>query len=385
MAKSIRIKESAKQVDRTRVAAIGLDLGDRTGTFWTIDHEGNMIERGSVGMRKAVVEQWASLYPPTVIAIEAGGHSPWISRVLRAAGHEVAVANPAKIPLISKNKRKHDRVDPELLARLVRFERKLLFEIQHRGEEAQQDLQIIRTREITIQARTKLIGHVRGTVKSYGLRVAQCSAECFVRTASEAISGTLLEIVKPILETIDQLTRLIRDYDRKVEQLVETKYPEAKLLTQIKGVGSLTALAYVLVIEDVNRFSSSRSVGAYVGMVPATDQSGDSDPQLGITKAGDRLLRRLLIQSAHYILGPFGVDSDLRRHGQAIASRGGKKAKRRAAVAVARKLAVLLHRLWKSGDAYDPLFNAKTHAEALAGTTMIQGTASAMSSMGLSL
>jgi transposase len=93
-------------------------------------------------------------------------------------------------------------------------------------------------------------------------------------------------------------------------------------------------------------------------LVPAKDRSGDSDPQKRISKEGDEMLRKLLVGSAHYVLGPFGSDSDLRRHGEKIASRGGKNAKKRAVVAVARKLSVLLHRLWVTAEVYDPLYNA---------------------------
>jgi transposase len=117
-------------------------------------------------------------------------------------------------------------------------------------------------------------------------------------------------------------------------------------LPVVEGVGTLTALTFVLTLEDPYRFEKSRSVGAYLGLVPATDQSGDRDPQKRISKEGDEMLRKLLVGSAHYILGPLGKDSDLRRHGERIASRGGKNAKKRAAVGVARKLSVLLHRLW---------------------------------------
>jgi transposase len=134
-------------------------------------------------------------------------------------------------------------------------------------------------------------------------------------------------------------------------------------LRQVEGVGPLTALTFVLTLEDPYRFEKSRSVGAYLGLVPASDKSGDRDPQRRISKEGDEMLRKLLVGSAHYILGPFGGDSDLRRHGEKIASRGAKNAKKRAAVAVARKLAVLLHRLWVTGEVYDPLYNAHRSQE----------------------
>ncbi len=154
---------------------------------------------------------------------------------------------------------------------------------------------------------------------------------------------------------VGSLTERIRQYDRKLEEISKERYPETKLLRQVEGIGPLTALSFVLTLEDPYRFERSRSVGAYLGLVPATDQSGDRDPQRRISKEGDQMLRKLLVGSAHYILGPFG--SDLRRHGEKIASRGGKNAKKRAVVAVARKLAVLLHSLWVSAEVYEPLRN----------------------------
>jgi transposase len=162
-----------------------------------------------------------------------------------------------------------------------------------------------------------------------------------------------------VLETIALLSERIKDYERKLEALAEEHHPETKLLRQVRGVGTLTALAFVLTLEDPKRFEKSRAVGAYLGLAPAKNQSGERDPQQRISKEGDEMLRCLLVGSAHYILGPFGEDSDLRRHGEKIASRGGKSAKKRAVVAVARKLSVLLHHLWISGEAYEPLYNAQ--------------------------
>jgi transposase len=358
------MKKSTKKGGRTEpmwsgVASIGMDLSDRSAEFHALDGKANTIGTGKVSMLWPEVQRWASQIPATVITIEAGTHSPWLSRVLNACGHEVIVANPVKVALISQNLKKRDRVDAELLARLALFDRKLLFPIRHRGEQAQIDLQLIRTREIAVQLRTKAIGHVRGSVKSFGGRVPKCSTEAFVKTAREAIGEALQPALASMLELIDQLTRTIAGYERQIEKLVHERYPEVARVTPIKGVGTLTGLAFVLVLEDAARFRSSRSVGAFLGLTSKQDQSGDDDPQRGITKAGDRLLRRLLTQSAHYILGHFGEDCDLRRHGEKIAARGGKRAKKRATTAVARKLSVLMHRLWVSGEAYDPLYNSR--------------------------
>jgi transposase len=316
-------------------------------------------EKDKVATRSPELEAWAMSIAPTTIALEAGPHSPWISRLLTRCGHEVIVGNPAKLPSISRSRSKSDWRDAEQLARLARFDRSMLHEIKHRGEEAQRDLQTIRSRDAAVRARSRLVSHVRGTVKAHGQRIARCSTDAFAGRARAIVVGPLREIVEPILEAIEKLSATIRSYDGRIEQLAAGKYPDSRWLMQIKGVGALTALTFLLVLGEASRFRRSRMVGPYLGLVPARDQSGELDPQKGISKEGDRLMRRLLVQSAHYILGPHGIDSDLRRHGQAIAARGGKNAAKRAAVAVARKLAVLLHHLWVTHEEYLPLFNNK--------------------------
>ena len=351
------IKGSEKKERGAVYASVGLDIGDRKSCWVALDETGKVAGRDKVSTRTPELEAWGMSIAPTVIAIEAGPHSPWISRLLSRCGHEVIVANPAKVPSISRSRSKSDWRDAEQLGRMARFDRTMLFEIRHRSEQAQKDLQVIRSRDAAVRARSKLISHVRCTVKAHGQLVDRCSTDAFANRARTTIQPELLEIVTPVLEAVDQLSRAIHAYDKRIEMLVRGRYPDTKWLTQIRGVGALTALAYMLVLDDASRFRSSRMVGAYLGLTPARDQSGDMDPQKGISKEGDRLMRRLLVQSGHYILGPFGVDCDLRRHGEAIAKRGGKNAKKRAAVAVARKLAVLLHHLWITKDVYVPLFN----------------------------
>jgi transposase len=277
---------------------------------------------------------------------------------LEECGYEVLVANARKLRLIYASKQKSDEVDAENLARLARVDPRLLYPLKHRGEDAQAHMAIIRSRQALVDCRTQLVNHVRGAVKSFGARLPKCPARSFHKRASEHIPQALWPALGPILEQIASLTQRIRDYERELETISKEHYPETELLRQVEGVGTLTALTFVLTLEDPYRFEKSRSVGAYLGLVPARDRSGDRDPQKHTSKEGDEMLRKLLVGSAHYILGPFGSDSDLRRHGQKIASRSAKNAKKRAAVAVARKLAVLLHSLWMSGEIYESLRNA---------------------------
>jgi transposase len=345
---------------------LGIDLGDKSSHYCIIDAEANVVAEGSLVTQAAEFERYLSGIGKSRIALEVGTHSPWVSALLETYGHEVYVANPRKMESIHKNRRKNDRVDAQTLARLVRADPELLYPIQHRGVEARQALVLLRARDSLVGVRSKLINSVRGLVKSVGGRLPKCSAESFHhRARAEALPEGVRDALLPMVRQIKALTEEIRGYDRQVAKIAE-HYQETALLQQVKGVGDLTSLAYVLTIENSDRFGKSRDVGPYLGLVPRQDQSGESSPQLHITKTGDKMLRRLLVTSAQYILGPFGEDCDLRRFGNKIAARGGKNAKKRAVVAVARKLAVLLHRLWVTAEEYEPLRNARMAESALA-------------------
>ena len=256
----------------------GLDLGDRYSYLCLIDTEsGEVIEEGRLRTTpEAFRRRFASEQQPLRIAIEAGTHSPWVSRVLEEeCGHEVLVANARKLRLIYANKRKTDKVDAENLARLARLDPKLLYPLKHRSEDSQAHMALIRSREALVGCRTQLVNHVRGAVKSFGHRLPKCPARSFHKRASEHIPEALLPALGPILEQIGSLTERIRQYDRQLEAISKEHYPETDLLRQVEGIGPLTALTFVLTVEDPYRFEKSRSVGAYLGLVPATDRSGE--------------------------------------------------------------------------------------------------------------
>lgn len=350
-----------QNLDAIKVCArstAGIDLGDRYCEFVILNAEG---ESSSSGRFRTTVEGLRAQFvgfEPMQIAIEIGTHVHWVKDALEGLGHEVIVANARQVRLIYRNDRKSDRMDAEFLARLARMDPKLLAPVKLRTGECQNDLMVIRARENLVRVRTQLINATRGLVKSRGVRLKACSTRSFHRKVIEDLPQELMPAVAGLLEMIGVVSQKIADYDRKVETLSQDKYPVTGLLRQVKGVGPVTALTYVLTLGDPRRFRKSREVGAYLGLVPRRRQSGDRDPELRISKAGNEALRSLLVQSAHYILGPFGEDCDLRRFGEKIKQRGGKRAKRQAVVAVARKLAVLLHRLWITAEVYEPLRNA---------------------------
>jgi transposase len=349
----------------TETDFIGLDLSDKTGTYIVVSAEGEVIEEGKLRLTQAGLSKAFAARPPARIAIEVGGQSPWVSRALNQLGYSVTVANPRQVKLIFKSHKKNDKLDAENLARLLRMDAALLRPVKHRGETAQADLALLRSRDVLVRERTRLINNTRGTVKAVGGRLPRCSAESFHRKVQAHLPEMLKPALEPLLKTIAGLTEQIRAVTRQVEKRADERYPETRVLRQIKGVGAITALGFVLTLEEPQRFCKSRAVGAFVGLTARQYDSGESQPQLRITKAGDPFLRRLLVQSAQYILGPFGKDCDLRRWGLKLAGAGKNKIRRKkAVVAVARKLAVLLHRLWLTGEVYEPLYRASLEQEA---------------------
>jgi transposase len=312
--------------------------------------------QGTLPTTKTGLNRLFERMPPSRVVLEVGTHSPWVSRHLAELAHEVIVANPRKVALICRSRQKDDRLDAEKLARLGRIDPQLLAPIRHRSAQAQGDLMMIRAREALVEGRTKLINAARGLVKSLGERLPACDSEAVGLELMEKLSASVRPSLEPLLRSVESLSAEIAAYDEQIKQL-EERYPEVELLKQVYGVGRLIGLTFLLTIEDPSRFQRSREVGAYLGLQPRRRESGASQPQLGISKEGDRDVRRLLVQAAHCILRRRAPDSDLRRWGLKRMQRGGKNAKRKAVVAVARKLAVLLHRLWVSGEVYEPLYN----------------------------
>lgn len=343
---------------------IGCDLGDRVSEVCVLDAEGLVVaNRRFRSTKKGFADVFTKLSPSRVI-IEVGGHSPWVSRLLASLGHSVIVANPRKVALISKNAHKSDRTDAELLARLGRVDPLLLSPIQHRGQAMQWVRTLLRARAQLVDIRTQLVNTVRALVKSYdGLRLPSCSTATFHLKVAQDIDLELRPILCPMLSTIESASTQIKRLDAQIAQCNQ-EMAETQCLQQVGGVGPVTALAFVATLDDPSRFRRSRQVGAFLGLCPRRAQSGERDRQLGISKSGDPYVRKLLVQCSHRILGPFGPDCDLRRWGLAMAERGGKSAKKRAVVAVARKLAVLLHALWVSNAIYIPLGHSRRHQQA---------------------
>ena len=302
--------------------------GDRGSCYCVLDEAGEILLEQKVATTPEAMKQIFEKIPRGLIAMETGTHVPWVSRLLTELGHRVLVAHAQKVQLITKSKRKDDRHDARTLARLARIDPELLGPVRHRSAKAQIHLTVIRARAELVRARTSLVNAARGLVKSYGQRLPQCGTQQVSRELAAGLQTELREVLEPLLQEVESLNERIQEYEVRMEKIARESYPQVELLKQVKGVGTQIALTYVLTLEDPHRFPKSRDVGCFLGLRPGRRDSGESQPQMHISKEGDPYLRTMLVQGAHYILGPFGADSDLRRWGQKLAARGGKSAKK---------------------------------------------------------
>jgi transposase len=340
---------------KTLISAIGLDLGDRRSRVCVVDHEGEVIDEGSIDTTQDAIERRFGGLDPCRIVLETGTHANWVHDLLVKLGHEVIVANARKVRAISANERKCDELDARMLARLGRADPRLLHAVRVRSEQARLDLVMVRARAELVELRTSLANSLRGLAKSSGHRLAKCSPQCLHK---QPLHPELEPGLRHVMDVLEAVSKAISQYDKLLGAVAHKRYPQCALLRQVVGVGPVSALHFVLTVDDPRRFADPRDIGAYFGLVPRRDQSGARDPELGISKAGERMGRTLLVQCAHHILGRFGKDSDLRRFGKRLEASGGTRAKKRAVVATARKLAVLLLALLRSGEAYEPLRNS---------------------------
>jgi transposase len=344
------MKKSNKMPKRVG-ETVGIDLGDKVSRYCMVDQDGEVMEEGAFRNLASSLEKHFGDRPRR-IALEAGAQSAWISRELKRLGNEVIVANPRELKWITSSDTKNDPVDARKLALLARADVRLLAPVEHRSAEQQAELAVIRGRDAILRARTLLINSARSIAKGFGVRLPPSITHTFGERALDALPEFLRSALAGLLEQIDAISQAIGGYDQQIAELAQ-KHPELERLESIPGVGRLTAMTFVLTLGRVERFTHSRDVAGFLGLRPRQRQSGVRDPQLGISKSGDSYLRKLLVQCAHHILGHYGKDSALRQWGLAK-SQGGKKATLRAIVAVARKLSVLLHRLWVTGECYKP-------------------------------
>jgi len=339
-----------------KVAVIGMDMGDKNHKVVALAADGQVVERVEIACTPEAVREYLQRSPGAVLAIETGTHCRWVSALGAETGHEVLVGNARKLRSIWQSSRKNDWHDAEQLARLVRADRALFHVVKLRSEEAQALLRMVKARDILVRSRSGIVNMIRGFTKAEGERLPSGSSEAFDKQEFE-VPVCLRKTTKPLFAILREMTKKIAVYDKLLADALKQEpiLEDANLLSSVPGVGPITTAAYLATIGNARTFGDARDAGAYFGLVPKQSQSGETDKQLRISKEGNVLVRRLLVTSAHYIMGPFGPDTELRRHGLRLAQRGGKNARKRAAVAVARKLAVVMLAMLKNRTEYRPL------------------------------
>jgi transposase len=341
-----------------KVTVIGMDMGDKNHKAIGLSESGEIISREEVPCTAEGVSSYLGRHPGALLAIETGTHCRWVSKLGLDLGHEVLVGNARKLRMIWDSSRKNDWRDAEMLAKVARTDRSLLHPVALRDDGDQSLMRLVKSRDVLVRSRTRIVSHIRGFCKSEGARLPKCSAESFARLERE-VCPSVRPVVKPLFAVLRELCKKIALYDKMIADAVKRLHgEEAALLEPIAGVGPVTAAAFLAAVGDVQAFGSARDAGPYFGLVPRQDQSGGTDRQLRISKEGNGIVRRLLVTAANYIMGPFGADCELRRHGMKIAERGGKNAMKRAKVAVARKLAVLMLAILRGKSSYRPLKEA---------------------------
>jgi transposase len=337
---------------------IGLDLGSKVTQCAIYGADCERIEERKVATNRARISELLERFPGARVVMEASTPSRWICSLAQGLGHEVVVANPRNIPIITSSTRKCDRNDARLLAELGQLRPDLLSPVTLREDRFQEVRALLFARKQLVGQRSALVTFIRSEVRVTGSSLPSCGTKVFVSKCRSLVPEKLKMALGPVFDLIQSATDGIRTYDKNIEELSEHDFSETRLLRQVHGVGPLVALAFVATIGDPRRFQKPRAIGAYLGLVPRIRQSGKSDPALSITKTGDRTMRTLLVSAATRILANTGADSDLRRFGERIASQGGKRAKARARIAVARKLGIVLHALLRTGEVYEPLRNS---------------------------
>jgi len=332
----------------------GIDLHAEYSQICILDEDGEVMETSRIWTSRKALERFFRRDRMRVV-IEAGGSSPWVSRLLESLGHEVVVCSPRRVRLIAQSKLKNDRIDAEVLARLVRLDPEFLKPIRHRSEEAQLLRSNLKVRGAMVEARTKWINTIRGLLRGFGYKVSGKAPHTFAeRVDRMKLPNELRAVIEPLLEQLDLLSGEIQRRDEHLEEIAKG-LPEVEHLREIPGVGPVVATYFVLTIDDPDRFKNSRDVASFFGLRPTMRESALITHFGRITREGDPEMRRLLVQAAHACLRT-RADSELKSWALALAQRRGNG---KAVVALARKLAVLMHHLWVTGEVYQAFPNKK--------------------------
>lgn len=331
---------------------VGVDVGLRSSCLCIIDGSGNAcLERevaSEIDEIAAVVRGFSTQVDG--IGLETGNLTPWLTAGLRAEGFRVVVMEARQVKTtLSSMRNKTDRNDARGIAQILRTG--WYREVHVKSLESQRLKTLLAARKALLRRRLDLENEVRGLLKVYGVKLpAQIYHTRFDEMARLAIATdpSLAEALDPLLDARGHLYRAFLDIDRRVKALAHGD-PVAQLLMSAPGVGYIAALTFKAAVDDPARFRRSKTVAAHFGLTPRRYQSGERDNPGRISKAGDVEVRSALFLAANTIMNGRGKSSPLRSFGARLSRSKGRK---RAIVAVARKLAVVLHTMWTDGTMY---------------------------------
>lgn len=342
---------------------IALDVSDRTAkvcVMGKIAGRKHIIEQTTIQMTKDAFRAYLGAKNPSwPVVFETGTHCRWMENTVKSLGMKPIVANPARMRMMSESNTKNDRNDARELAQMALADVDLLHPVSLRGETCQQMLRLLKARDAMVAVRTKFVNQLRGFAKSMGFRLPGCSARKVGRLDKTQWPDDFEAVAWPIMDVLETLELKIKAYESQIRKLASSPELEAKIdrVREVYGIGLLSGCALVASIDaNPERFSKARDAGAYFGLVPKQRQSGEMDMQCHITMAGSEYVRNLMVESAQIALRDGAKDTDIKLKGLRICERGGRIARRKAVIAVARCLVVTAVALLKHPEReYVPL------------------------------
>jgi transposase len=330
---------------------VGLDVSQKLTAICVVDGGGHRIWRGVCASEPKLIEATVRRQAgeDARIGIETGPMTPWLVHELRGCGLDVVCLDARHARAALKMQlNKTDQNDAEGLAQIVRTG--WYRSVHVKSFDSHRARALLGARAQLVGMTTRLSNHIRGVLKTFGLLPGAMRGLRFDRRVEVLLADRpdVAPIVQPMLIAWRQLRQQIVTFDKALRALVRHS-PACRLLMSVPGIGVLSALAYVSTIEDPARFGRSRSVGAHLGLTPRQYQSGEIDRTGRISKCGDALVRTLIYEAAGVILTRVKRASPLKEWGTAIAKRSGPG---KARVALARKLSVILHSIWRSGEPF---------------------------------
>jgi transposase len=331
---------------------VGLDVSQKFTQACVIDSKGSLVWQGQCASTPQAIAETIKARAPEVarIGLESGALSTWHWHGLNGLGLPVVCLDARHAQaILSLQVNKTDKNDAQGLAQIVRMG--WYREVRVKSIESHRVRALIGVRAQLVGMRTRLVNQIRGTLKTFGIVLGKAGGRAFEQRVEELSreAGILGESLRALLAVLRNLSQQVVRLDQCARKFGKENAACQHLMT-VPGVGPITAMAFVTAVDNPARFTKSRSVGAYLGLTPRRYQSGDMDITGRISRCGDRLVRSYLYEAANALLLRVKRWSSLKAWGVRLAKRVGMN---KAKVAVARKLAVLMHRMWMSGEEFN--------------------------------